>query len=214
MNIEGITLREAVADDLDAIALIYNSLWCNWIRKAGAWEDWALCGRFNAAMQLQRSPITLVAERNGAVVGACLVGVFDNGTPVRDPRWQPVFEELLAKATERAETADEDLEGSLFGDSREKATADRFAATGDEYAQAQINLIVIKPEWQGEGLGRRLVEEARRRMREAGCTRFFLMSDNRSNYHFYDHLGMARIAEDHSQDTGDNFVVYIYGGVA
>ncbi len=29
MNIKGITLREAVADDLDAIALIYNSLWCN-----------------------------------------------------------------------------------------------------------------------------------------------------------------------------------------
>lgn len=51
-------------------------------------------------------------------------------------------------------------------------------------------------------------------MREAGCTRFFLMSDNRSNYHFYDHLGMARIAEDHSQDTGDNFIVYVYGGVA
>ena len=66
MNIEGITLREAVADDLDAIALIYNSLWCNWIRKAGAWEDWAR-GRFNAAMQLQRSPITLMAERNGEI---------------------------------------------------------------------------------------------------------------------------------------------------
>lgn len=97
MNIEGITLREAVADDLDAIALIYNSLWCNWIRKAGAWEDWALCGRFNAAMQLQRSPITLMAERNGAVVGARLVGVFENGAPVRNPRWQPVYEELLAK---------------------------------------------------------------------------------------------------------------------
>ena len=214
MNIDGITLRAAETDDLDAIALIYNSLWCNWIRKAGAWEDWALCGRFNAAMQLQRSPITLVAERNGAVIGACLVGIFKDGVPEKNPHWQPIYEGLLAAATERAKTADEDLEGSLFGDSREKATADRFADTGNEYAQAQINLIILKPVWQGAGLGRRLIEEARHRMRQEGCTKFFLMSDNRSNYQFYDHVGMTRIAEDHSQDTGDNFIVYVYGGEA
>ena len=44
-----------------------------------------------------------------------------------------------------AKTADAKLEGSLFGDSREKATADRFAATGNEYAQGQLNLIIIVP---------------------------------------------------------------------
>lgn len=214
MVLEGIGIREATLDDLDPIAGIYNSLWCNWIRESGAWEDWALCGRFNIAMQFQRSPITLVAERNGAVIAACLVGIFDDGAPRTNEAWRPMYESLLDQARKRAKTADEDLEGSLFGDSREKATADRFAATGNDYAQGQVNLIVIKPEWQGAGLGRRLIEAARARMREEGCTKFFLMSDNHSDYQFYDHLGMTRIAEDHSQDTGDGFIVYIYGGEA
>ena len=40
------------------------------------------------------------------------------------------------------------------------------------------------------------------------------MSDNRSDYEFYDHLGMERIAENHDQDTGDGFIVYVYGGEA
>ena len=53
---------------------------------------------------------------------------------------------MLAQATEMAKTADAKLEGSLFGDSREKATADRVAATGNEYAQGQLNLIIIVPE--------------------------------------------------------------------
>lgn len=212
MSINDITIREAHQEDLDHIAGIYNSLWCNWIRTSGALEDWALCGRFNAAMQLQRSPITLVAERNGGVVATCLAGIFDHGTPRVNPEWLPTYETLLAQATERAKTADDDLEGSLFGDSREKTTADRFAATGNAYAQGQINLIVMRPEWQGLGLGRRLLDEARAHMRAEGCSRFFLMSDNHSDYQFYDHIGMTRIAEDHSQDTGDGFIVYIYGG--
>ena len=44
--------------------------------------------------------------------------------------------------TEMAKTADAKLEGSLFGDSREKATADRFAATGNEYAQGRVHQVL------------------------------------------------------------------------
>mgnify|MGYP000756739809 len=111
-----------------------------------------------------------------------------------------------------AKTADAKLEGSLFGDSREKATADRFAATGNEYAQGQLNLIIIVPEWQGKGLGRALIDLARAELAKAGCTKFFLMSDCNSDWQFYEHLNMKRILEDHSQDTGDGFIVYMYGG--
>ena len=111
-----------------------------------------------------------------------------------------------------SKTADAKLEGSLFGDSREKATADRFAATGNEYAQGQLNLIIIVPEWQGKGLGRALIDLARAELAKAGCTKFFLMSDCNSDWQFYEHLNMKRILEDHSQDTGDGFIVYMYGG--
>ena len=75
-----------------------------------------------------------------------------------------------------------------------------------------VLLLLVSPASRGLGLGRRLLDEARARMRDEGCSRFFLMSDNHSDYQFYDHIGMKRIAEDHSQDTGDGFIVYIYGG--
>lgn len=214
MGLENVTLRAAAPNDLDAIAAIYNTLWCNTLRNRGDVEDADLAARFNIAMQLQRSPVTLVAEAGGRVIAACCVGIFDEGTPRTNPAWQACYDELLAQATERVQTADAKLEGSLFGDSREKATADRFAATGNDYAQGQINLIIIEPTWQGQGLGRALIDRARTELRRAGCSKFFLMTDCNSDWQFYEHLGMTRIAEDHSQDTGDGFIVYMYGAEA
>ena len=165
-------------------------------------------------MQAQCSPIALVAELDGKIIAACYVGVYDKGTPRTNPYWQQTYDELFERATARAQTADDNLEGSLFGDSREKATGNRFGASDSVYADGQLNLIIVLPEYQGCGLGRRLIEVAREHMRELGCKRFFLMTDNRSDWEFYEHLGMERVAEDHSQDTGDNFIVYIYGGLA
>mgnify|MGYP000870343318 CR=1 FL=1 len=193
MSLDNVTLRAATLDDLTGIAAIYNQLWCNTLRNRGDVEAADFCARFNITMQLQRSPIALVAEAEGRIIAACCIGMF-------------------AQATEMAKTADAKLEGSLFGDSREKATADRFAATGNEYAQGQLNLIIIVPEWQGKGLGRALIDFARAELARAGCTKFFLMSDCNSDWQFYEHLNMKRILEDHSQDTGDGFIVYMYGG--
>ena len=211
MSLEDITLRSATLDDLDGIADIYNQLWCNTLRNRGDVEEAAFCARFNIAMQLERSPIALVAEADGRVIAACCIGIFDDSAPRVNPMWEPVYRELLASATEMAKTADAKLEGSLFGDSREKATADRFAATGNDYAQGQINLIIMEPAWQGRGLGRALIDRARAELAEAGCDKFFLMTDCNSDWQFYEHIGMTRILEDHSQDTGDGFIVYMYG---
>ena len=196
MSLENVALRAATLDDLTGIAAIYNQLWCNTLRNRGDVEAADFCARFNIAMQLQRSPIALVAEAEGRIIAACCIGIF----------------ELFIQATEMAKTADAKLEGSLFGDSREKATADRFAATGNEYAQGQLNLIIIAPEWQGKGLGRELIDLTRAELAKAGCTKFFLMSDCNADWQFYEHLNMKRILEDHSQDTGDGFIVYMYGG--
>lgn len=212
MSLDNVTLRAATLDDLTGIAAIYNQLWCNTLRNRGDVEAADFCARFNIAMQLQRSPIALVAEAEGRIIAACCIGIFEDGKPRTNPMWEPCYNEMFCQATEIAKTADAKLEGSLFGDSREKATADRFAATGNEYAQGQLNLIIIVPEWQGKGLGRALIDLARAELAKAGCTKFFLMSDCNSDWQFYEYLNMKRILEDHSQDTGDGFIVYMYGG--
>lgn len=181
MSLDNVSLRAATLDDLTGIAAIYNQLWCNTLRNRGDVEAADFCARFNIAMQLQRSPIALVAEAEGSIIAACCIGIFEDGKPRTNPTWEPCYDEMFAQATEMAKTADAKLEGSLFGDSREKATADRFAATGNEYAQGQLNLIIIVPEWQGKGLGRALIDLARAELAKAGCTKFFLMSDCNSD---------------------------------
>ena len=214
MELDNVVIRPAELADIDAIADIYSALWCGWLRRGGFTEDERLVARFNTVMQAQCSPIALVAEMDGKIIAACYVGVYDEGVPRTNPYWQQTYDELFEQATVRAQTADDNLEGSLFGDSREKATGNRFGASDSPYADGQLNLIIVLPEYQGRGLGRRLIEVAREHMRELGCKRFFLLTDNRSDWKFYEHLGMERVAEDHSQDTGDGFIVYIYGGLA
>ena len=209
------TFRAACHEDLDEFADLYCTLWTNSLRNRGDFEDAMLAGRYNISMQFNRSPITIVAEAGGKPIALCCIGVFDDGKPRVNEYWHERYEDLLAQATARLEQGgDERLAGCLFGDTREKATADRFAATGNEFAQAQINLLIIRPEFQGKGLGGELLRRARTAIREAGCTKFFLMTDSESDWHFYDHIGMTRIAEDHSQDTGDGFTVYMYGDEA
>jgi GNAT superfamily N-acetyltransferase len=207
-----LVIRPLRPEDFDALSGIYRSLWCNWLRRMGALDDARLVGDFNIAMQLHRSPLCTVGEINGEVVSCCLVGIAKDGATMPNEDWQPLYEELLARATERAKTADADLEGALFGDSREKKGADRFIASGDPYGAAQINLLAMVPSWQHHSLGSALMDDARRAMRSRGIERFFLTSDSQSDYAFYDHIGMRRISESHEQDTGDGFVTYIYGG--
>ena len=123
MSLDNVTLRAATLDDLAGIAAIYNQLWCNTLRNRGDVEAADFCARFNITMQLQRSPIALVAEAEGRIIAACCIGIFEDGKPRTNPTWVPCYDEMFAQATEMAKTADAKLEGSLFGDSREKATA-------------------------------------------------------------------------------------------
>ena len=162
MSLDTVTLRAATLDDLAGIAAIYNQLWCNTLRNRGDVEAADFCARFNIAMQLQRSPIALVAEAEGRIIAACCIGIFEDGKPRTNPTWEPCYNEMFVQATEMAKTADAKLEGAELA--------------------------------------------------KAGCTKFFLMSDCNSDWQFYEHLNMKRILEDHSQDTGDGFIVYMYGG--
>ena len=79
MSLENVALRAATLDDLTGIAAIYNQLWCNTLRNRGDVEAADFCARFNIAMQLQRSPIALVAEAEGRIIAACCIGIFEDG---------------------------------------------------------------------------------------------------------------------------------------
>ena len=63
--------------------------------------------------------------------------------------------------------------------------------TPHEGGEVQMRQVAVKPEMQGTGLGRALVEEAERRARELGFTRMMLHARDVA-IGFYTRLGYAR----------------------
>lgn len=208
MSLDNVTLRAATLDDLAGIAAIYNQLWCNTLRNRGDVEAADFCARFNITMQLQRSPIALVAEAEGRIIAACCIGIFEDGKPRTNPTWVPATTRCSPRQPrwQRPPTPSSRARSLATAARRPRPTA------LPPRAMSMPRLIIIVPEWQGKGLGRALIDLARAELARAGCTKFFLMSDCNSDWQFYEHLNMKRILEDHSQDTGDGFIVYMYGG--
>jgi GNAT superfamily N-acetyltransferase len=77
----------------------------------------------------------------------------------------------------------------------------------------ELTLFVVRPEAQGKGLGRLLVDEFFDRCRAEGVTRVVVETDRASNYHFYDRLGFTVVHEFESPlnalltgGSGDSFI--------
>ena len=191
-DISSITYRPVTTDDLEAIATLYTHHWCNLVPDPA---DKMLAARLCVLGPLLRSPLAIVAEQDGAVVGVCMGCLIEGGEAPVDPRWQQAFDETFALATERAKTANKALEGQLFGDLREIKKADEFIATGNPYAEAELNLFMVEPWLIGQGVGGELFRRMCDLFREAGASKFFLMTDTESNFAYYEHRGMRRVWE-------------------
>ena len=209
-DVRPISYRDATTEDADAIASIYSHHWCNYVDDP---LDKMQAARLCVLADLVRSPIAIVAEEQGRVVGVCMGGVAEGGKAPVERKWKPIFDEVYAWALERARTADEALEGQLFGDIRELEVADAFMATGDSHAEAQVNLFMVEPWLKGRGIGGELLSRVRARLREAGATRFFLMTDTESDYGYYERRGMSRIWEKFDDPSDPHsWGVLMYGG--
>ena len=63
--------------------------------------------------------------------------------------------------------------------------------TPHESGEIQMRQVAVKPEQQGTGLGRALVEEAERRAKALGCSRMMLHARDKA-IGFYERLGYRR----------------------
>ena len=209
-DVHSISYREARTEDAEAIASIYSHHWCNYVDDP---LDKMQAARLCVLADLVRSPIVIVAEEEGRVVGVCMGCVTEGGKAPVEARWKQMFDETFAWATERAKSADAALEGQLFGDIRELEVADAFIATGDPHAEAQVNLFMVEPWLKGRGIGGELLSRVKARLHEAGAKRFFLMTDTESDYGYYERRGMSRIWEKFDDpDDPASWGVLMYGG--
>ena len=180
--------RQARLEDLDALATMYAR---HWGGRIADHSDKMLVGRYNVLLELVRSPLSVVAEVDGAVAGVCLGCRIEGGRVPEASQWVPLFQQVRALASERISTADEVLRDSLLCDEWELRQADSLIAEGNPYTQAQLTLFMVNPQLKGHRLGTALLERMGSLMREAGATRFFLMSDTSSDFGFYEHRGMT-----------------------
>ena len=130
------------------------------------------------------SPIALVA-RPGAALSPPAASA-SSRTASRAPTLREVLLQRDARPGSRNGKGcrRQKLEGSLFGDSREKATADLLPPQATSMPRASSAFDHHVPEWQGKGSSRALIGLARAELAKAGCTRFFLMSDCNSDWQF------------------------------
>ncbi len=75
---------------------------------------------------------------------------------------------------------------------------------------AELALIIVSDSCKGIGLGRKVIEEARRITSEYGKTGLFFYTDTECNYGFYDHIGAVRVGEDKTPCMGVDLDVFVY----
>jgi ribosomal protein S18 acetylase RimI-like enzyme len=69
-------------------------------------------------------------------------------------------------------------------------------STAEGGRAAWLEDMIVHPDWRDRGIGRKLLEEALRRAREAGCLRVTLLTDpsNEEAMRFYSRAGFSRSA--------------------
>ena len=87
-------------------------------------------------------------------------------------------------------------------------------ASCDGNFDASLNLFMIDARFRGHGIGNRLWQMAMEYLREKQSARYFLWTDSDSDFGFYEHKGLQRIAAQ-AYDWGGHDVTetyYVYAG--
>lgn len=78
-------------------------------------------------------------------------------------------------------------------------------------SDAEIVLLIVDPNFQGHGVGRKLFEECMKYFRRNNVKKFNLKTDTACNYNFYDHMGMNCVAQE-AIAPGKDFTFLLYEG--
>ena len=75
---------------------------------------------------------------------------------------------------------------------------------------SEMRLVIISEDIRGNGIGRRLMDEARRISESFGKNGIFFFSDTDCNLDFYDHIGAERLCQTHLIIMGEDLDIYGY----
>lgn len=159
---------------------------------------------------------SLVAERDGALLGAALVAEGDAAAGSdRAARWSRRAAEARREAQGRPECRRAvDLEMAVVEE--EQGLSDEFVATGAPEAAGTLKLLIVSPDARGAGIGGRLLSAVRERLRSTGAPGYHLLTDDSCDVSFYDHMGLRRVTSRRSRvawpgsSPDDDFRIHLY----
>jgi GNAT superfamily N-acetyltransferase len=90
---------------------------------------------------------------------------------------------------------------------------DRNRQKVEPWESSEINLFVVDPESQGQGRGKKLINEFIAACKQTGVKRIVLETDEESNYGFYEHQGFRKdgsffssFLQEFSNESGETYI--------
>lgn len=188
--------------DFDPLARLVSKLW---FRDASG-DEAELLGATELCSHLLLHTWSCVAVANGEPRGVALVS--RTGQQNQHDLWLSRRNSYGRKL--RSLVGDASARNQLELIAKEAHVEGQLRSTGEPWADATIELLIVDPNLQGHGVGKRLLGDAKSHLVRAGARGFFLMTDDGCDYSFYDHLGFQRVYQGFASTPAGDTGVYAY----
>ncbi|KFI93771.1 GNAT family N-acetyltransferase [Bifidobacterium stellenboschense] len=206
-----VTYRAVTWNDLDAIVDAFYATWG--VDEPGDPHIARLTSRHFVLHYLEPATRGEIAEKvDGTFLGVTLSRVA--GRPVLFPQVSGELARVNAELDATPDGADALARTEAWHALEERMEAD--IAINDR-TPAELELFVVAPAARGHGVGGTLWRNLLASFAEAGAPRYYLHTDSSCDVGFYEHKGLARVAERYAKDhpgehVGDGEDIYIYEG--
>ena len=197
-----VEFRPMRAGDLSTIVQVFGLTWTPPI--CSGTPMGSLGSRYCVTHYLSISTRCELAVKDEMILGVTMARVAG-----RPPAFPQAREELSAIATQMNRDPDgSQLLAHTLEWYRNELELEREVPLG-EYGHAELELFLVMSQARGLGVGGRLFGRVRDYFAASGASGFFLHTDSDSDFGFYEHQGMRRVAQRSGLSKPDVLYVYI-----
>ena len=200
-----VSYHQVTEEDFDELALLISNQWATPEIKNNP-----IAMKHSGLMSLYYFMVhhtyTCVAEDNGRIIGL-LICTNLKERPI-DMKYVRLLIGEIAFMICNPETRDD---GLAWGEYTQKAQELEERVVKD--IGAELELFLVAPDYQGQGIGKRMFRSMIEFYRKTGTRDFFLHTDTACTYQFYEKRGMKRIGAQKSNIRSadvDGIEMYIY----
>ena len=200
-----VSYHQVTEEDFDELALLISNQWAT-----PEIRNNPIAMKHSGLMSLYYFMVhhtyTCVAEDEGKVIGLLICTNLEE-RPI-DMKYVRLLIEEVAFMICNPETRDD---GLAWGEYTQVAQEleDRVV----KGINAELELFLVKPEYQGQGIGKRMFRSMIEFYKKTGTDNFFLHTDTACTYQFYESMGMKRIGAQKSNIRSadvNGIEMYIY----